>query len=146
MNKPDVVGLMVQWAIELSQFDIEYKPWMAIKAQVLADFITVLTVPEGESVQDALTLRMIHTNGSLVQKMGGVGVIITSLEGDILKYKVQLQFPNTNNEVQYEAILTGLRVARTLGARNVLLKSDSKLVIGQINDKYEEEKAGCKGT
>ena len=31
---------------------------------------------------------MVHTDGSLVQKMGGVGVVITSLKGDILKYGV----------------------------------------------------------
>ena len=26
MNKPEAAGRMVQWAIELSQFDIEYHP------------------------------------------------------------------------------------------------------------------------
>ena len=69
--------------------------------------------------------------------MGGVGVILTSLKGDILKYGVQLQFPATNDKAKYEAILIGLRVARSLGAKNVILKSDSKLVIGQINGEYE---------
>ena len=39
MNKLEVAGRMVQWAIELSQFDIQYHPRTAIKAQVLADFI-----------------------------------------------------------------------------------------------------------
>ena len=69
--------------------------------------------------------------------MSRVGVIITSLEKDILKYGVQLYFPATNNEVEYEAILTRLRVTKSLEAKNVLLKSDSKLVIGQINNEYE---------
>ena len=32
MNKPEAVGRMVQWAIELNQFDIEYRPLTAIKA------------------------------------------------------------------------------------------------------------------
>ena len=32
MNKPEAAGRMVQWAIELSQFDIEYHPRTAIKA------------------------------------------------------------------------------------------------------------------
>ena len=32
MNKPEAVGRMVQWAIELNQFDIEYHPRTAIKA------------------------------------------------------------------------------------------------------------------
>ena len=40
MNKPEAVGRMVQWVIELSQFDIEYHPRIAIKAQALVDFIS----------------------------------------------------------------------------------------------------------
>lgn len=82
---------------------------------------------------------MVHTDGLLVQKMGRVGVVITSLKGDILK--VQLQFTAINNEVEYEVILMGLRVARSLGAKNVLLKSDLKLVIGQINGEYEAKES-----
>ena len=31
----------------------------------------------------------------------------------------------TNNETEYEAILTGLRIAQTLGVNNALLRSDS---------------------
>ena len=32
MNKPKATRRMVQWAIKLSQFDIEYHPKTAIKA------------------------------------------------------------------------------------------------------------------
>ena len=46
MNKPEAAGRMVQWAIELSQFDVEYRPRTAIKAQALADFIAEFTTPE----------------------------------------------------------------------------------------------------
>ena len=45
MNKPEAAGRMVQWAIELSQFDIEYHPRTAIKAQALEDFIVEFTHP-----------------------------------------------------------------------------------------------------
>ena len=55
---------------------------------------------------------------------------IITLEGNVLKYGVQLQYPATNNEAEYEAILTGLRIGKALGAKNLLLQSDSKLVIG----------------
>ena len=50
---------------------------------------------------------------------------------------MQLQFPTTNNEVEYKTILTRLEVEKALGARNLLLQSDSKLVIRQINGEYE---------
>ena len=74
----------MQWAIELSQLDIEYKPRTVIKAQVLDDFIIEFTLSEDENVWDRSTLWTIHTDGLSVQKMGEVGVVITSPEGDIL--------------------------------------------------------------
>lgn len=69
-------------------------------------------------------------DGSSVKKMGRVGVVITSLKGDTLRYGVQLQFPTISNESKYKAILIKLKMAKTMGAKNFLLKSDSKLEIG----------------
>ena len=82
----------------------------------------------------------IQTDGSLAQKRGGVGVVITTLDGEMLNYGVQLKFSATNNEAEYEGILTGLRVEKALGVKNLLLQSDSKLVIGQIKEEYEAKK------
>ena len=36
--------------------------------------------------------------------------------------------------------MMGLRVEKALKAKNLLLQSDSKLVIGQIKEEYEEKK------
>ena len=33
--------------------------------------------------------------------------------------------------------MTGLRFAKAMGVRNLKLNSDSKLMIGQMNDEYE---------
>ena len=55
----------------------------------------------------------------------------------MLKYGVQLKFPTTNNEAKYKRILTGLRLKKALGAKNLLVQNDSKLVIGQIKEEYE---------
>ena len=70
-------------------------------------------------------------------KEGGVGVIITTPDGETLKYGVQLKFPTTNNEAEYEGVLTGLRVEKALRAKYLLIQSDSKLVLGQIKEEYE---------
>ena len=67
-------------------------------------------------------------------------MIIFSPEKDVLKYGVQLQFPTMNNKAEYEAILTGLRVAKALCVRNLMLNSDSKLVTWQMNNEYESKK------
>ena len=72
-----------------------------------------------------------------LKKGGGVGVFITTPDGEILKYGVRLRFPATNNEVEYEGILTGLRLGKVLGVKNLLIQSDSKLVIEQIKGEYK---------
>ena len=43
LHKPKVLGRLIKWAIELSEFNIRYKPRTAIKGQVLADFIMKFT-------------------------------------------------------------------------------------------------------
>ena len=39
LHKPETSGRLIKWAIELSEFDIMYKPMTVIKGQVLAYFI-----------------------------------------------------------------------------------------------------------
>ena len=63
--------------------------------------------------------------------------MITTPDGEILKYGVRLRFPATNNEAKYEGILTGLKLGKALGMKNLLIQSDSKLVIEQIKGEYE---------
>ena len=110
MNKLEAVGRMVQWAIELSQIDIEYHPRIAIKAQVLADFIAEFTFANEENPNHEAEWWTIQTDGSSAQRRGGVRVVITTLDGEVLKYGVQLKFPATKNKAEYEGILTGLRL------------------------------------
>ena len=46
LHKPETSGRLMKWAIELSEFDIRYKPKTAIKGQVLADFVMEFTSVE----------------------------------------------------------------------------------------------------
>ena len=80
---------------------------------------------------------MINIDGSSTQHGGGAGIVITSPENDVIEYGVQLKFPITNNEAEYEALLAGLRIVRVLGAQRIVLKSDSQLVIGQVKGNFE---------
>ena len=70
MNRPEATGRMVQWAIELSQFDIEYHPRTAIKAQALADFITEFTIPDKDNLTNEAERWTIQTDGSSAKKRG----------------------------------------------------------------------------
>ena len=53
---------------------------------------------------------------------------------------VHLDFPKTNNEAEYKALVVGLDLAKTAGATSVVVYCDSQVVISQVNDDYK-----CKG-
>jgi len=50
----------------------------------------------------------------------------------------------TNNEAEYRAIIAALQKAVSLGVREVELKSDSELVVKQLNGSYRVKSAGLK--
>ena len=52
-------------------------------------------------------------------------MVLQSPEGDILKHKVRLQYQTTNNEVEYEAILKGLELAKFVEDKSILILGDS---------------------
>ena len=85
MGRPDVAGRMVQRAVELSQFDVDYRPRMAIKAQALVDFVAEFTIADQDPESNYWTM---YTNGPSTVGIGGVRVILLSLEKDILRYGV----------------------------------------------------------
>ena len=47
MSSLEAAGRMALWVVELSEFDIWYRPCTAIKGQVVADFIAEFTLIEG---------------------------------------------------------------------------------------------------
>ena len=78
-----------------------------------------------------------YADGSFVPSLGGNDVTMISPEKNVLKYGVQLQFPAINNEPEYKAILTSLRIAKALGVKILKPRTDSKLIVGQITNEYE---------
>uniref|UniRef100_A0A2N9F4Z3 Uncharacterized protein n=1 Tax=Fagus sylvatica TaxID=28930 RepID=A0A2N9F4Z3_FAGSY len=138
-NSAHAAGRLIQWSIELSEFDIDYRPRTAIKAQALADFIAEFTSKDDEPTEDVeqTSKWTVNIDGSSTKDSGGVGVVLRSPEGDIIKQAIRLQYPTTNNEAEYEALLVGLKTAKILGATELDVRSDSQLVVGQVNGDYE---------
>ena len=71
-------------------------------------------------------------------------MVLQSPEGDKLKYKLRMQYQPTNNKVEYEALLKGLGLAKSVEARSVLVLGDSQLVMGQVNGTYEAKEGRMK--
>ncbi|XP_075655082.1 uncharacterized protein LOC142625283 [Castanea sativa] len=138
MGSPAAAGRMALWSIELSEFDIQYRPRIAIKGQASADFIAEFTNAEGEEEKNPQW--SVFTDGLSNKKAGRVGVVLKSPEGDELKCMIRLDFPTTNNEAEYEALIAGLDLAQVVGATNVVVHCDSQVVTSQVNGEYK-----CKG-
>ena len=75
MSSPEAAGRMVLWAIELSEFDVQYRPRTAVKGQIVADFIAEYTQSKDKGAEGH-KLWSIHTDGSSNQRSGGADVVI----------------------------------------------------------------------
>ena len=58
----------------------------------------------------------LHVDGSSNTHGSGAGIVITTPEGDAVECAIRFDFKATNNQVEYEALLAGLRVYIALGA------------------------------
>ena len=122
MNKLKAVVRLIQWAIELNEFDVRYQPRNAIKAQVLTDFIAEFSPNQSELNEvDEVQKWVINVDGSSTLYAGGIRVILKSPEEDRLKYTAYLQYQTTNNETKYQALLKGLELAKSPGAESVIV-------------------------
>ncbi|XP_074577626.1 uncharacterized protein LOC141834082 [Curcuma longa] len=100
LTQPEASGRLIKWTVELDEYDIQYQPRSAIKAQALADFLA--KVPEDEAEG--------------------------KWKGEEIRLAIRLSFKASNNKAEYEAILAGLQAAKRMGATRVQLYSDSQLV------------------
>ena len=93
----------------------------------MVDFIAEYTQLEGKGAE-VLGQWSIHTDGSSNRHVGGAGVVIQTPEGDKIKCMIRLDFPTTNNEAEYEALVAGLDLAKAAGAENMVVYCDSQVI------------------
>ncbi|XP_031106229.1 uncharacterized protein LOC116010872 [Ipomoea triloba] len=77
------------------------------------------------------------TDRAANSKHCGGGVMLTSPEGFKVYYALIYKFKASNNEAEYEAMIGSVRLAIALGARKVRIRTDSRLVVGQIKGTFE---------
>ena len=69
---------------------------------------------------------------------------MSSAEGDVLAEQGRYIGEATNNVAEYRAVLLGLELARSLGARSVEVVNDSELVARQIGGQYKVKNKGLR--
>ena len=75
---------------------------------------------------------MMYFDGSIMASSSGAGVVLISLDRSMLCYAIHLHFLASNNTVEYEALINGLRIAIELSAMWLYVHGDSELVIDQV--------------
>ncbi|KAL0404658.1 UNVERIFIED_CONTAM: hypothetical protein Sradi_2106600 [Sesamum radiatum] len=86
LGKPDTSGRLINWVVELSEYDISYLPRTTIKAQALVDFISeVARVPPEETPKDEKWLLHVECvyeakEKSMVQYLQQIAELRTSFK------------------------------------------------------------------
>ena len=104
-----------------------------MKGQVLANFVAEFSPKSKMEVichVDYHSWKVFVDDASNAVEAGAEIVIIT-LEGIMLEHSFKLKFKASNSEAEYEALLARLRTVLGMGARDVEIYLDSRLVVSQ---------------
>jgi hypothetical protein len=136
-GNPEASVRIAKWAAELSGYHITFEPRTIIKSQVLADFIVDWTRPTRQQEEPPEKVWTIHCDDAWCHAGAGAAAIITSPTGVKQRYAARLSFALesdrcTSKIEEYEAVILGLRKLRALDVTTCIVKTDSKVVVGQV--------------
>jgi len=88
----------------------------------------------------------ISTDGAARGNPGpaAIGAVIRDEQGRLIATISRHIGTTTNNQAEYRAVIAALEKALTLGARRVMLNSDSELVVRHLNGRYRVKSAALK--
>ena len=76
-------------------------------------------------------------DGASWKKGASIGLQLKAPTRENIEQIIRLDFPASNNEVEYEAILVGINLIISISSEKIIIRSDSQLVVGQVNKEYE---------
>ncbi|XP_073137497.1 uncharacterized protein [Henckelia pumila] len=101
---------------------------------VLSGRIEEVEIPVYGIEEPPWTLKF---DGSSTEGTAGAGIVIISPTGVKTTLSFNLDFPCTNNQAEYEALVIGLEVLKYLQEKNVQVIGDSQLVLRQVAGEYK---------
>ncbi|XP_071714734.1 uncharacterized protein [Rutidosis leptorrhynchoides] len=109
----------------------------------MADYLAELS-RELEVINERTALKPEHdepwdlfTDGASCTEGAGAGLVLASSSGEEHTYALQFNFDVTNNEAEYEALLTGLNIAQKMNIVKLRAFTDSQLVANQFSGTFE---------
>src|SRR4051812_20774802 len=133
----DASGRVAKWAIEIANHGIQYEPRTAIKSQALVDFLVDWAETQYAPPGPGMECWRMHFDGSKMKSVLGAGVVLTSPRGDQPPYVLQIHFAASNNVVEYEALVHGIKLAKEIGIKRIMCFGDSDFVIQQVSGHWD---------
>ncbi|GAV90710.1 RVT_3 domain-containing protein, partial [Cephalotus follicularis] len=140
LAKPDFLGRLIKWSVELGEYDVKFEARPVIKSQVLADFVgdhTLTECVEEDTSDEEKGLRKLPVDLSSCISGSEAGLMLTSPDGWTIEYTLRFGFRATNNEAEWEALITGLTIVKHLEVQKIEASCDSQLVVGLTSGEYE---------
>jgi hypothetical protein len=84
-------------------------------------------------------------DGACSKSGNGAGIIFKIPQSIVYPHAIRLEFPCTNNEAEYEALIQGMIISIQMKVEHLVVTSDSELIINHIKGKYKirKEKLKC---
>ena len=119
--------------MQLSEFEIIAITSTTVKGQAIVDLLANFLGEDSWDITDdvprvltAVALMetagaawTLHFDGSSTTSKGGAGIVLSKSIGETVGMSFKLDFPCTNNMVEYEAYLMGLAVAHEMGIKRL---------------------------
>ena len=129
-----------QWLLQLSQYDLKVRTPKAVKSQAIANLLAQFPreeeLPLDDKVSGEVAMAEIikeqwvmKFNGSSTANSEGIGVVLYHEREETVALSFKLEFPCSNNIVEYEAYLTGLATTLKMGIKHLKVIGNSNLVV-----------------
>ncbi|BFG30168.1 hypothetical protein CerSpe_164420 [Prunus speciosa] len=155
LTRPVLSGHLARWLLQRSQFDITCATPKAIKGQAVIDMLALFPEVEDSTLSEEVLGELpeivatvteeepwtLYFDGSSTTSGVGAGVVLINPEGQATALSFKLDFPCTNNVVEYEAFVMGLSTSKELGVERIRIIGDSNLVLSQLQGSFAVKEA-----
>ncbi|KAI0519706.1 hypothetical protein KFK09_007165 [Dendrobium nobile] len=156
MTRPTLSGRLARWSMILLQFEITFIPLRAVKGQAVADFLAAHPLPAESPLNDDLPDEQImslkepnnqvwemYFDGAASSQRGkahqptipgkaGIGLVFITPDKGMMYFSYHLSEPCTNNEAEYEALITGLELTILMEIKEIKIFGDSQLYTSHL--------------
>ena len=126
--------------LQLSQYNLRTRIPRAVNSQAIANLLAQFPGEEEFPLDDEVPREVVMAeevrkqwvmkfDGSSTTQSGGVGVVLYHEEDKAVALSFKMEFPCSNNTIEYEAYLTRLVTTLEIRVKHLRVLGDSNLVV-----------------